>query len=46
MKNHLNEIVNKVKSKTKLKKNNFVLDIASNDGTLLKFYPTDVKSWM
>ena len=43
MKNHLNEIVDKVKLKTKLKKNDFVLDIASNDGTLLKFYPSDVK---
>ena len=28
--------------KTKLKKNDYVLDIASNDGTLLNFYPRNI----
>ena len=38
MKNHVKNTVNFLKKKIKLKKNDAVLDIASNDGTLLKYY--------
>ncbi len=38
MKIHLKEIVNDAKKKVQLKKNDAVLDVASNDGTLLKNY--------
>ena len=35
---HLNNIVNTIEKKIKLKSNDIVLDIGSNDGTLLKCY--------
>ena len=38
MRNHLREIVNQLENEFKLKDNDTVLDIASNDGTLLKSY--------
>ena len=40
MTNHLIDISKKLTKLTKLKKNDFVLDIASNDGTLLNSYKT------
>ena len=42
MVNHLKNVVKKLKKKVKLKKNQLVLDIASNDATLLKFYPKNI----
>ena len=39
MTNHVKQIVKETSKLVKLKKNNFVLDIASNDATLLNFYP-------
>ena len=42
MVNHLKNVVKKVKQRVKLKKNQLVLDIASNDATLLKFYPKNI----
>ena len=38
MLNHVKGVVKYLSKKTKLKKNEYVLDIASNDGSLLKFY--------
>ena len=38
MTNHVKKVVNIASKITKLKKNDQVLDIASNDGTLLNFY--------
>lgn len=38
MKNHLKGIVKDIENKNLLKKNDIILDIASNDGTLLNFY--------
>ncbi len=38
MRSHLNEIVEQLVSEVELKDNDTVLDIASNDGTLLKMY--------
>ena len=43
MRKHLKKIVESIKKIVNLKKNDFVLDIASNDGTLLKYYPKSVK---
>ena len=40
MKNHLTSITKKLTKLVKLKKNDFVLDIASNDATLLNSYKT------
>lgn len=40
MKNHLSKITQKLTKLTKLKKDDFVLDIASNDATLLNSYKT------
>jgi hypothetical protein len=43
MKSHVKDIVNEVcRNLNILKKNDLVLDIASNDGTLLNFYNNDV----
>jgi hypothetical protein len=42
MKIHLKEIVNDAKKKVQLKKNDAVLDVASNDGTLLKNYKKEI----
>ena len=38
MTNHVKNTVSLLKKKAHLKKDDFVLDIASNDGTLLNFY--------
>ena len=42
MVSHLKNVSNNLKKKTKLKQKEMVLDIASNDATLLKFYPSNV----
>ena len=42
MTNHVKQIVKKLSSLVKLKKKDYVLDIASNDSTLLNFYPNNV----
>jgi cyclopropane fatty-acyl-phospholipid synthase-like methyltransferase len=39
MTEHVKKVVNDALKLTKIKKNEIVLDIASNDGTLLNFYP-------
>ena len=42
MTDHMKKISNVLSKKVSLKKNDAVLDIASNDGTLLNFYNRDV----
>jgi len=42
MLNHVNNVVKNLSKKTQLKKNDLVLDIASNDGSLLKFYKKNI----
>ena len=42
MTKHVKNIVKKLSKKVRLKKNNLVLDIASNDGTLLNFYNKNI----
>ena len=42
MKNHLSKVTQKITKLKKLTKNNIVIDIASNDGTLLNSYNKDV----
>ena len=42
MTNHVKNIVKTLSVKSKLKKNDIVLDIASNDGTLLNFYKKEI----
>jgi len=42
MTDHVKKVVSKAAKIVKLKKGEQVLDIASNDGTLLNFYPKDV----
>ena len=42
MKDHVKEIVKKCSTLVKLKANDHVLDIASNDATLLNFYPRNI----
>ena len=41
---HVEKTVQKAIKLTKLKPGNFVLDIASNDGTLLNFYPNSIRT--
>ena len=45
MLNHVSRVVKNLSKKTKVKKNDFVLDIASNDGSLLNFYKKDIKTF-
>ena len=45
MLNHVNKVVKNLSVKTKLKKNDFVLDIASNDGSLLKYYDKKINTF-
>jgi len=45
MLNHVKKVVKYLSKKTKIKKNEYVLDIASNDGTLLNFYNKKVKTF-
>ena len=42
MRNHVKKITQILSKKTKLKKNDLVLDIASNDGSLLNFYNKNI----
>ena len=42
MLNHVKNITTNLSKKTNLKKNDLVLDIASNDGSLLNFYKDGV----
>ncbi len=42
MLNHVKSVAKKLTKKTKLKRNESVLDIASNDGSLLNFYKNDI----
>ena len=42
MTEHVKSIVNVLSKKTKIKKNELALDIASNDGTLLNFYDKNI----
>ncbi|HCS39512.1 MAG TPA: methyltransferase [Anaerolineaceae bacterium] len=41
MLNHLNEIVKTIENLVILKKDDYILDIGSNDGSLLSFYPEE-----
>ncbi len=45
MLNHVGRVVNILSKKTKLKKNDLVLDIASNDGSLLNFYKKNIETF-
>ena len=45
MLNHVKKVVFYLSKKTKIKKNDQVLDIASNDGSLLNFYGNKVNFW-
>ena len=42
MRNHVKKITQILSKKTKLKKNDLVLDIASNDGCLLNYYGKNI----
>ena len=42
MLNHVKSIVKYLSIKAKIKKNDYVLDIASNDGSLLNFYKSNI----
>ena len=45
MSNHVKSVVKKISKIAKLKKGDNVLDIASNDATLLKNYDRGIKTW-
>jgi hypothetical protein len=45
MLNHVSKVVQILLKKTKIKKNDQVLDIASNDGSLLNFYKKNIKTF-
>mgnify|MGYP001221983312 CR=1 FL=1 len=45
MLNHVKKVVKNLSIKTKIKINDHVLDIASNDGSLLKFYNNKIKTF-
>ena len=45
MSNHVKHVVRKLSQNSKLKKNDNVLDIASNDGTLLNNYNKKIITW-
>ena len=45
MLNHVKQVVKYLSKKTKIKKNEYVLDIASNDGSLLNFYNKNIKTF-
>ena len=42
---HVNKVVKNLSKMAKIKKNDFVLDIASNDGSLLNFYNKNLKTF-
>ena len=45
MSNHVKNVVKKISKIAKLKNGDSVLDIASNDGTLLRNYNSKIKTW-
>ena len=45
MRNHVKYVVNKITKKARLKNKEYVLDIASNDGTLLNFYKNNINTF-
>jgi len=45
MSNHVKNVVRKISKIAKLKSGDSVLDIASNDGTLLRNYNSKIKTW-
>ena len=45
MLNHVGNVVKNLSKKAKIKKNDYVLDIASNDGSLLKNYKKYKNFW-
>ena len=45
MRRHVKFVVKKISKKVKLKSNDYVLDIASNDGTLLSYYKKNVNTF-
>jgi hypothetical protein len=45
MRNHVKQVVNKITKKAKLKEKDYVLDIASNDGTLLNYYKKKINTF-
>ena len=45
MLNHVGNVVKNLSKKAKIKKNDYVLDIASNDGSLLKNYKKNIKTF-
>ena len=45
MSNHVKKVVNILQKKTKLRKNEYVLDIASNDATLLNSYAKNINTF-
>ena len=42
MKEHMKKVASILEKKTDLNRGDYVLDIASNDGTLLKFYKKNI----
>ncbi len=45
MLNHVHNVVKNLSKRARIKKNDFVLDIASNDGSLLKFYSKNINTF-
>jgi len=45
MTKHVSKVVKELSNTTKIKKNDFALDIASNDGTLLNFYDKKINTF-
>jgi len=45
MRGHVKSVVSKVSKKAKLKTGDYVLDIASNDGTLLSYYKKNINTF-
>ena len=45
MRRHVKSVVSKVSKKAKLKIGDYVLDIASNDGTLLSYYKKNINTF-
>ena len=45
MRRHVKSVVSKISKRAKLKSNDYVLDIASNDGTLLSYYKKSIKTF-
>jgi len=45
MRNHIKKVVTNLSGRVSLDKNDHVLDIASNDGTLLNNYKKNIKTW-